>query len=189
MSNPGSIAYRSDKLRNSKPAPTSKTSARDTSAMTSVRRIHWWPPAVRRELCCSFLFRSLREAYSAGSNPTPRPISVVIPSAKANTVPSTPISAIRGSSMGLRATNARTPNWATSSPSAPPIIASNRLSVSSCRIIRLRSAPRAIRIANSPRLFAPRASSRLVTFTQAIRSSRTTAPRTAINAGFTPLVT
>ena len=56
-------------------------------------------------------------------------------------------------------------------------------------MIRRRPAPSAARIVSSPRRCAPRASSRLVTFTQAIASKRSTAPITATSAGFTPLVT
>ena len=69
------------------------------------------------------------------------------------------------------------------------MIASTRLSVNSCRVNRLRDAPRAARIANSPLRCAPRARSRLVTLTQAISSTRPTAPKTASSAGLTSRVT
>ena len=114
---------------------------------------------------------------------------MVMPSAKTNTGPATLMAPTRGRPGGLSATSARTPNSATTIPRAPPSAASSKLSVSSCRIIRVRPAPSAARIANSPRRCAPRASSRFVTFTHAIRSTRITAPRTASNAGLTPRVT
>ena len=60
--------------------------------------------------------------------------------------------------------------------------------MSSWRISRSRDAPRAPRTANSAWRSTPRASSRFVTFTHAIVSSRTTAPRMAKSAGLTVLV-
>ena len=53
-------------------------------------------------------------------------------------------------------------------------------------VSRERPAPSAARIANSPRRCAPRASSRFVTLTHAIASTRSTAPSTASSAGRTP---
>ena len=76
----------------------------------------------------------------------------------------------------------------TISPAAPPSIASRRLSVSSWRTMRVRPAPSAARIANSPWRCTPRASRRFITFTQAMTSTRITAPSTAKRAGRTPRV-
>ena len=108
---------------------------------------------------------------------------------KANTVASRRIAPTRGSPGGLRATSARTPASATIIPTAPPISASSRLSVSTCRVSRPCPAPSAARIANSPRRCAPRASSRLVTFTHAMARTSVTAPSSARSAGLTARVT
>ena len=188
-SNPGSIANKRCRLRKSNPALTSNTRAIATSETTSVRRVNWCPPGVRPELCCAPMCKSLRKACSAGINPTTRPMSAVMTSAKANTVPSRRIAFTRGSSGGLSATSARIPTCATTIPKTPPSMASSRLSVSNCRTSRARGAPSAARIENSPSRCAPRASRRFVTFTQAIKRTRITAPRTASNAGLTPLPT
>ena len=95
----------------------------------------------------------------------------------------------RGSCAGLSASNTCTPIFATTIPRHPPRAASKRLSVRSWRSNRVRGAPSAARMANSLRRCAPRASSRLVTLTQAMINTKMTAPISASNAGLTPLVT
>ena len=164
-------------------------SASATSMTTSPRRAKLWPAAVRSELSCRLVCRSFREAYTAGINPTIKPISVVIPSVKPSTVVLTTMAFTRGRPGGLSATSARTPKSANKMPVAPPSRASNKLSISTCRTIRVRVAPSAARTANSPRRCAPRASSRLVTLMLAIPRRSVTAPRTASRAGLTPAVT
>ncbi len=114
---------------------------------------------------------------------------VVTASAKAKTAPFTAIALTRGSCAGLSASNSCTPILATPMPRHPPSAASKRLSVRSWRSNRVRGAPSAARMANSLRRCAPRASSRLVTFTQAMSNTKMTAPINASNAGLTPLVT
>ena len=174
-SNPAVTEKRRSRLRNSSPELTRRTRASATSATTSALRVRRCPPAVRREPSCRSWFGSLRAACSAGINPKASPISVVTPNAKANTVPSTAMESTRGSSGGLSAMSARTPSIATTMPSTPPNAARSMLSVSSCRISRPRPAPSAVRSANSPRRWTPRARSRFVTFTQAITSTSVTA--------------
>ena len=61
-------------------------------------------------------------------------------------------------------------------PAAPEIAASSRLSVSSCRTIRARPAPSAMRRPISFWRAVARASSRLATFTQPISNTMPTAP-------------
>ncbi len=66
--------------------------------------------------------------------------------------------------------------YPTPTPSAPPPSVSSRLSVSNCPKIVARAAPRALRTASSFCRVMPRASSRLATLTQAISSTKPTAP-------------
>src|SRR5205085_2667059 len=65
---------------------------------------------------------------------------------------------------------------ARSRPSPPPASASSRLSVNSCRMMRTRPAPSAVRIAISFERDAARASRRFATFAHAIKSTKPTAP-------------
>ena len=63
----------------------------------------------------------------------------------------------------------------------PPMKPSTTLSSSSCRTMRQRVAPRAMRIAISRARCAERESSRLATFAQAMSSTKLTAPIIAMN--------
>ena len=66
-------------------------------------------------------------------------------------------------------------------PSAPPMSDSTRLSVSSCRMMRRRPAPSADRTASSRVRTVARASSRLATLAQQMRSTNPTTPRNSID--------
>ncbi len=66
-------------------------------------------------------------------------------------------------------------------PIAPPISESTTLSVSSCRTMRRRPAPSADRTASSRVRTVARASSRLATFAQQMRSTKPTTPRNSID--------
>jgi hypothetical protein len=65
---------------------------------------------------------------------------------------------------------------ATPSPMAPPMSDNSRLSVSSCRTMRVRLAPTASRTASSRCLAAALASSRLAIFAQAISNTAAATP-------------
>ena len=64
------------------------------------------------------------------------------------------------------------PQYATSTPAAPPISASTALSVRCCRATRHVPAPSDRRTASSRRRTIPRASRRFATFAQAMISTR-----------------
>ena len=68
---------------------------------------------------------------------------------------------------------------------APPAMPSRTLSVSNWRITRAGLAPRAARIANSRVRPVERASRRLATLAQAIRSTKLTAPSSTSKIPFT----
>ena len=99
----------------------------------------------------SAMVREIDDARKAGRIPTDAPASSDAKTANANVVRSSPTSSTRGSDVCSAATIARSRSWPTSSPNAPPIIASNKLSVSSCLTSRPCPAPRATRTANSRR--------------------------------------
>ena len=79
------------------------------------------------------------------------------------------------------ASNVRTPQIAISHPSTPPVIDSNTLSTSNCRITRQRLAPRAARMEISRDRPTARPSNRFATLAHAINSTNATAPRSAVN--------
>ena len=72
--------------------------------------------------------------------------------------------------------SAETPHTPSSAPSPPPTTASSRLSVSNCRTMRIRSAPSARRTAISRTRPDARDSSRFAILTQAMSSTKPTAP-------------
>ena len=86
---------------------------------------------------------------------------------------------------GPRATRARVHQKATASPAVPPSRPSRRLSVRNCRTSRARPAPSADRTATSRVRDCARASSRFATLTQAISSTKVTAPSSTSSAGRT----
>ncbi len=186
-SNPGSIENSRFRLRHNKPEPTSKTSARATSPMTSASRIRECPDAVAREFWIRWR-TSDRAVRPAVRNPIASPINVVMLSAKTKALRSIAIALARGKPGGLKPISACTAKKATRMPAAPPTNARRSDSVRSCRMIRARPAPSAARIASSPSRWTLRASSRLVTFTHAINRTSTAAPKIERSAGRTASV-
>ncbi len=77
---------------------------------------------------------------------------------------------------GASATKALHPKEASKTPRTPPAIESTKLSVNSCRIMRLLSAPNAFLTANSFARPEPRASNRLAMLAHAISRTKITAP-------------
>ncbi len=104
------------------------------------------------------------------------------PQANASARASTATSASRGMSIGGNRTNSATPIAANPTPTAAPSDARSRLSVSSCLTRRDRLAPIAARSATSRSRTVARASRRFATLMQATRSSRPTAPSSAMSA-------
>lgn len=128
-------------------------------------------------LTCISPVSSLRDARNAGSNPNTTPVRTQTPNANPRT------RALATESIGkccpepkARVTNALALHLARMSPSAPPISASNILSVNSWRINRERAAPSATRTENSRRRAAERASNRFAMLRQAIRRIAATIP-------------
>ena len=131
---PGTTANRRCRLRSSKPALTSSTSASATSATTSARRVNWCPPAVRASPAAGPAAGRCGRAQRR-NQPDHQPDQ------RGDANSESEDGCRRGRSRharqpaGLSATNARTPIFATTIPTAPPMSASSRLSVSSCRIM------------------------------------------------------
>ena len=112
----------------------------------------------------------------AGARPNRTPLASETPSANSSTRQSSPTSSARGRLPGQNATNGRRPIAARAIPSTPPETPSTRLSVRHWRTRRPRPAPSATRMASSRSRETARASMRLAMFTQAISSTRLTAP-------------
>src|SRR5437763_470174 len=101
-SNPGFTARSCHRLLINSPAPTTRTTARAISLVTSAPRRRCRPrpvpaPAVP---CFSESVRSGRAALRAGKSPTATAVMTVTPSAKARTQPSTRNASSRGSTPG-----------------------------------------------------------------------------------------
>ena len=159
------------------PAPTSSTSESAISAATSrLRRRCCPPPAPLRPPSFSVSFKSGFEASSAGAVPNTKPVNSEHAAVNPNTRPSRSNFIQKGMSMGIALSSRSSPHSASTNPSAPLIKPSSKLSVSSCRKMRLRFAPSAARIAISFCRAVARASNRLATFTQAINNTKPTTP-------------
>ena len=185
-SKPGSCFRTRTKLRTSSPAPTSNTSASATSTTTNTARVRFpraadplLPPSLRESV------RLVPDAVSAGTTPKIKPQTTDAPNVNASTVASMPTSSRRW--IGKRsATTARRnprPHHASSSPPNPPASERTRLSASNWRTSRPRPAPSAARTASSRWRAVARASRRLATFAQAMRSTKATAPASTKSAG------
>ncbi len=119
----------------------------------------------------------MRVARSAGARPKPTPVATATATAKASFRGSSATSRCKGTpSEETRVSSRRLPQAPNSTPSAPPIPASSRLSVSSWRTRRRWPAPIPSRTAISRRRPSARASSRFATLAQAISSTRLAAP-------------
>ena len=185
--NPGGTCVSVEKLRSSRPAPTSSTRARPTSTTTRVARVFrcWTPPNPPLPSSLSEWRTFDRIACTAGTSPNTSPVRIDTPTANTATGHASPMFCARGSAAALAALRSDTPHKATSNPAAPLTHARTTLSIRSCRKIRPRPAPSAKRSAISLRRPTPRASSRLATFAQAISRTSTTAPRSIRSAGRT----
>ena len=165
--NPGSTAMMRNMVRSNKPAPVMSSKDNANCAATSVR-VSRWPkrvpvvrPAPAIPICKS---RPLNR--NAGRTPASRAANIVA----ATAIPRTRASGLMSSSIGSVTAfeSAGVASNATATPRNPPTTASTAPSIASCRINRPRPAPSAARVASSVIRDAPRASSRLATFTEAI---------------------
>ena len=167
-----------EKLRTSKPAPTTTITARAISVMTSPLRkrsrpepgVALLPPSLS-ERCTS-----APANRSTGASPNSTPVRRVLPSVKRKTLRSKRTSSRRGRFSRPSAIRKSMPKPARNRPTTAPVPASTRLSVSICRLRRTRPAPIAVRTAISRPRSDIRAKRRLVTFAQAISSRSPVAP-------------
>ncbi len=118
---------------------------------------------------------SVRAANNAGARPESRPAATVVKAAKTRTGVSTSMPRDPRDVVGQdRNEGVRHPRRRGPAPATPPKSDWIRLSVSSWRKRRLRSAPTELRIAISGVLCAPRARSMLAMFAQAMSNTRPT---------------
>ncbi len=187
---PGSTALMRRRLSTSRPAPIRRTSERATSETTRPSRRRRRPLPAERPPSFSTELRSVRSACRAGTRPIVTPVSNERTRPKASTDPSRGrFPSSRGRPPGARATRPLTPQSPRVTPRAPPTEARTIPSARSSRTIRPRPAPRALRSAISFLRSVARASRRLATFAQAMRSTRATAPWSATRLGRTSSTT
>src|SRR6266700_525126 len=150
-SNPGFTARSRHRLLINSPAPTTRTTDRAISLITSAARSRCRRCPVPAPAVPSFResVRSGRAARRAGKSPVATVVMSVTPSANASTQPSTCTVSSRGSTNGAARWSNAIAAYAAATPSPPPRDASTTLSVSSCLTTRPRPAPKAERIASS----------------------------------------
>ncbi len=181
VSKPGSMRREFTRLCVSSDATARQSAQSATCAPTSVERSRDRTPTAPPLPPFIAAITPLRDERSAGTSPNSSAVPRLSSSVNATTRPSGVKSTITAS--GALATSrspaTRTAHAAPASPSAPPIAASTRLSINSCRTSRPRLAPNASRTEISrPRVVA-RASSRFATFAQAMSSTSPTTPNNA----------
>ncbi len=111
---------------------------------------------------------------AAGATPNSRPVHTDASRVAANTVASSATPSARG--RVVKASNPGIAHAVRASPIAPPDIESTRLSVNSCRMIRARLAPSALRTDISRLRASAREVSSPATFAQAMSSTHPAAP-------------
>ncbi len=177
-SNPSGTCCSRTRLCSNSAAMTTSIVAKPVCATTRpCRHSSRDEPRTPLPLCVSADSRFARAPRVAGTMPKNRPHAIVMNSPKPRTVPSRRISSTRGIVAGMSVRKACIDSIATVTPQAPLTTASETLSVSSCRARRAGRAPSAARSASSLWRLVARASTRLATFAQAIRSTTPTAPR------------
>jgi hypothetical protein len=184
-SNPGLSAARFRTDRIIRPAPTSSTTASDSSTTTSpLRSRRDWRPSPVRADSFNAPFTSTPRACRPGARPTRMPHATDTAIVNAATRRSMPGVTKLGRETGLCLTSADTAARARSRPPAAPISVSTQLSVISWRSSRPRPAPSAVRRAISRRRASDRAMRRLATLAHAISSTKATAAIRVSSAGF-----
>ena len=178
-SKPVAVRCMVSRLFMSRPAPVRTTSVSATCPAMSApctdeaKRLE--APRVPPDLSISLTLA--RSTCHAGSRPNTRPVNTETVSANSNAAPSTPIADERGTRPGGSwLVRAGSPTAARTMPAAPPARESSRLSRMTARARVCGVAPSARRTASSCRRATPRASMRLARLTQAMSSTRPTAP-------------
>ena len=165
------------KLRISSPAAITSMMERATSAIArEPRRRRDTDTAAPRPAAFRDSVSAVRDASKAGAKPNASPVNTASPTVKINTSQSTCTSTRRGVSPGSRDLSAERPNTARRNPNRAPTAASKTLSVSNCRAMRWRPAPRAERIPISFCREAARDRVKFATLAQAISRMIPTAP-------------
>ena len=150
--------------------------------MTSSPRSRPPPPVVVRLSEAMTAADENSVAFHAGITPKSSPTTSAVPAQKATTRMSKVSVTVAGSSpCGMSEGAALRIAAPTAIPRAPPSSDSTRLSVSSCRMMRRLPAPSADRTASSRTRTVARASSRLATLAQQMRSTNPTTPRNSID--------
>ena len=162
-----------ENVRTNRPAATMSTSDSATCRTTSTLPRPSRPsPTTPRPCALSASFGCTRVPRSAGAIPNSTAVATATPAVN----PSTRQSSERSRNTVLVdvdscRTSRRLPHCAKTSPSSAPTPDSSRLSVSSCRAIRIRDAPSATRTLSSWRRAVARASSRFAMLAQAMSST------------------
>ena len=130
--NPGCTSSKRQKLRSSKPAPTSRISDNAISEITSQRDRRAWvrlepEPLLPSRRCETWL---MFEACSAGTRPNRIPVAMERPKAKSNTPPPKFTSLKRGRLSGARRSSEAFIQTTVSSATDPAMNESSKLSVS-----------------------------------------------------------
>ncbi len=142
---PSGTLWSFHKLRNSMPAPVSKTNETAICAATKISRRN-----IRRgPVALDPVRDSTRRFLAAGASPKSSPQINEPIQAKKSTRPSSEASFSRGMPSGASSVKTRSRVHASAQPNSPPISPSNMVSVSVWRTSRPRLAPNAARTANS----------------------------------------
>ena len=183
-SKPSGTCRMRSRLRVSRPAATSSTMQSASCTATKIVRASPRPGAAPSPVrVWSASARPARAAQRAGSAPNRRPAPTVIATEKKSTGPSSSTGPSAGSPPGAAATSATMAQRARRIPHTPPMAASTRFSVSSCRTSRPRPAPSAARSDSSRRREVERASCRLAMLAQAMSRISATKPSRMSSVG------
>ena len=177
-SNPGLTACRRVKLFISNPAPTNRTNASATSAITNTLRIRFGrapvvdprPPSFKASV------NSGLALASAGINPNTIPLPIATEAVTSNTLQSSVTSFSRGIVRAPTRFRRSRPHRDNNTPAVPPARASATLSVNIWRNSRDGLAPTATRIASSRSRALARANSMVARFAHATSKTSATAP-------------
>ena len=123
-SNPRRTLYKSQKLRNSRPAAISSTSESANSVTTKALSVNVWPfdPFEPRPSCLSTWIGSILAASKAGASPKQAPARTETPSAKSNTVQLIEISLSRGKVAGIICSRSFLAKKRIARPAIPPSV-------------------------------------------------------------------
>src|SRR5438034_1397142 len=168
---PESTRCKRQKLLVRSPALINSMTASESSVTTSrlCQRLLPVLSVVARPLSFNASSRLNLVVCHLGASPNSSPVTTETSAVQPSTRPSMPTWLNRGIVSGAIFSNTRTPTMANSVPNAPPVRANKVLSVRSCRMMRERLAPSAVRSDISLTRAAERTSMRLATLTAAIQ--------------------